>query len=117
MAATSARRIIIEFSSDFEAINSFAAASNTASPAERDVVTLAAGANTISAPSGGTTVSGLTIIPPSGNTNVITLKGVDGDTGVALHLTDPTSIALPSTFTSLVLNAAAEIVGVVLIWS
>lgn len=117
MSVTSARRIIVEFTSDYEASNSFAAASNTASPGQRDIVTLSAGNNTITKPTGGSTISALTIVPPSGNTSVITLKGVNGDTGVTLHLTDPSSIALPSTFASLVLNVVTDVVGAVLIWS
>jgi hypothetical protein len=35
-----------------------------------------------------------TIIPPSGNVVTLTLKGITGDTGVGLHLTQPTSLAL-----------------------
>jgi len=57
------------------------------------------------------------IIPPAGNINLMTLKGVAGDTGIPLHLTNPTFIPLNTTFVSLVINAAAAIVGVRLVWS
>jgi hypothetical protein len=115
MAVTAQRSITIQFTGDIEAANNFAAANNAASPSKIDVVTLALGANTITPPS--VVPTALTIIPPLGNTSLITLKGVAGDTGVPLHLTDPTTIGLDATFTSLVLNAAAQITGVRLVWS
>jgi hypothetical protein len=48
---------------------------------------------------------------------LITLKGVTGDTGVPLHLTDYTMIAVDTSITSFCLTAAATITGVRLIWS
>ena len=118
MAVTSNRNIQVSFSGDttFNLIQS--ALENAVSPAMMDIMTLALGANTITAPVvSGIVVTALTIIPPAGNTNLITLKGASGDIGVKLHLTDPTTIGLDSTFVSLVLNAAASIIGVRLIWS
>lgn len=118
MSVTSNRNVQIEFSGDvsFSVIQS--ALSNTVSPAMEVVQTLASGTNTITAPVvSGLVVTALTIIPPSGNVNLITLKGVSGDTGVALHKTDPTSLALDTTFTSLILLAASTTVGVRLVWS
>lgn len=117
MAVTSQRVSTITFGGDVIASDSRAAANNANSPAEMDVTNLAAGANTINAPGGGTVATALTIIPPSGNTLLITLKGVAGDTGIPLHKTDPTIVALDSSFVSLVLNAAAIINGVRLLWS
>ena len=117
MAITSNRRIIVEFDDDVYARNRFDAAENTDSPGVANIVTLALGNNTITPPSGGTTPKALTIVPPVGNTETITLKGVNGDTGVVLHVTDPTSIALNSSTNTLVLTASAEIIGVQLIWS
>lgn len=118
MATTSNRNVQVEFSGDLSFSLIQSALENIVSPAEVDIVTLASGANTIAASVvSGIVPTALTIIPPTGNTSLITLKGVTGDTGVKLHKTDPTSIALDSTFTSLVLNAAASIVGVRLIWS
>lgn len=49
--------------------------------------------NAITVPTGATAVL---IIPPSGNAQTITLKGVTGDTGVPLSKTMPSAIALGS---------------------
>ncbi len=115
MAVNGTRTIQLGFTGDVNAPSlSYSAAANAASPGDIDVVTLAAGANTITPPVG---FKACTIIPPSGNTNLITLKGVTGDTGVPLHKTDPTSIGLDSTEDTFCLTAAAEIVGVRLIWT
>lgn len=113
MSITSTREVIIQFSGDYDAAIDFEA-SNASSPGDVDLVTLAAGNNSFSVPSGTT---GLTIIPPDSNTEIITLKGVNGDTGVKLNLTGPTSIGLHSTQTTLVLNVTLQLVGVRLIWS
>ena len=112
MAVTAKRSISITLSGDLSAQNTFSAADNVASPAGVESKTLSSGANTITPPTG--TVS-VTIIPPSGNTVALTLKGVTGDTGVALHLTDPTSIGLAGT-TAFCLTAASG-VTVRLLWS
>lgn len=118
MAVLSQRSIQIYFSGDITVEVIKSAADNVASPAMDVLQTLAIGANTITAPVvSGVVVKGLTIIPPSGNTSLMTLKGVTGDTGVKLHNTDPTSLSLDSTFVSLVINAAAQIVGVRFVWS
>lgn len=118
MSTTSNRNIQIEFSGDVSYNLIQSALANAVSPAEAIIQTLASGANTITAPVvSGIVVTSLTIIPPAGNATLITLKGVTGDTGVPLHYTDPTTIALDTTFVSLVLTAAAGIVGVRLIWS
>jgi hypothetical protein len=116
MATAAARIISHTFSGDVSATLPFSAASNAASPGQIDLVTLASGANTITPPAGGSTPKAVTIIPPSGNTNTITLKGVTGDTGVVLHITDPTSIGLNSPTATFVLTASASIAGVRLVW-
>jgi hypothetical protein len=120
MSTTSSRTIQIEFSGDADLNLIQSALDNEDSPGMSVIQTLTIGDNTITAPVvSGIVVSALTIIPPAANTSLITLKGVAGDTGIGLHLTDPSSIALDivTPFTSLVLSAAAEIVGVRLIWS
>jgi len=118
MATISNRNVQVEFSGDLSFSLIQSAVVNALSLGIVELVTLASGANTLTAPVvSGLVVTGLTIIPPAGNTALITLKGVTGDTGVKLHPTDPTSIGLDSTFTSLVLNAASGIVGVRLVWS
>ena len=97
---------------------SYSAASNAASPGQTEIKTLASGANTITPPpSTSATVTGVTIIPPVGNTHLMTLKGVSGDTGIPLHLTDPSSFGVDSTLSTFVINAAAQIAGVRFIWT
>jgi len=77
---------------------------NANSPAVVQYLDLANGANTINS----TTcpalaqAGGVVLIPPSGNGQTITLKGVTGDTGIALSLTAPTfipfAVSPPSSF-------------------
>lgn len=117
MAVTAKRAITIQFTIDIQASNTFQAVDNTASPAQIEVKQLASGANTITPPTSGVTAKAVTIIPPAGNTNSITLKGISGDTGVAIHKTDPTTIALDSPSATFVLTAGALIDGVRLIWT
>jgi len=81
--------------------------SNTASGGSITDQTLTAGTNTVSVPVGGT-YKGVIILPPSGNTNALTLRGVGGDTGVGLHLTDPTVLGISTSVTSFVINAGAS---------
>lgn len=112
MSVTSSRTVQIQFSGDITSEIIQSAADNSSSPAKTDIVSLALGANTIAAPVvTGLIVTGLMIVPPSGNTSLITLNGIP------IHLTDPVSLSLDTTFTSLTLNAAAAIVGVRLIWT
>lgn len=95
------------------------AAPNPSAVRPEDLVTLVAGANTITVPTGGSTQpTAVTIVPPAGNTVSLTLKGVTGDTGVSLHLTDPTILAIASSQTTFVLTAGAGgITGLKLYWS
>lgn len=117
MATTSTQVVTLGFTGDIEATLQFEAAANGASPGQTDLVTLSSGANTITKPAGGSTVVSCTIIPPTGNTNQITLKGISGDTGILLHLTNPSVISLAAGVSTFVLNAAASITGVRLVWS
>lgn len=117
MATSSTRSQTVTFSGDVNAALAQAAAANANSPGQTTIQNLAAGANTINAPGGGTVPTSVTIIPPAGNVNLLTLKGIAGDTGIPIHKTDPTTIALDSSFASFVLNAAAITNGVRLIWS
>ena len=90
--------------------------SNSNSPGQTDLITLASGANTIAVPTGGSAPVSCTIVPPLGNTISITLKGVSGDTGIKLNIGADTTISLDPTQTSFVLTAGASLVGVRLIW-
>lgn len=117
MSASSMRKVTISFSGDVVLPSEdFPALSNAASPASVQLVALSSGNNAIPVPTGGSTPTACTIIKPPANTQLITLKGVNGDTGVALHHTDPDSISLDPTCTGFVLNAAGA-VNVRLVWS
>lgn len=117
MAVTAARTITITYTGDITGTETISAASSVASPGSVTLHTLASGANTITAPTGGSTPVCMTIVPPAGNTQTITLKGVTGDTGVALHLTDPSSISLAAAFTTCCLTAGNTITGLRIYWS
>jgi len=117
MAAASTRVITINFTGDISGTETPQAASNAAAPAQIQVVTLSAGDNTFTLPTGGTTPVAVTIMKPAGNTQLIKLKGAGGDTGTFLHKTDPDSISLDATAGSLILNAAGTVTGLRLIWS
>ena len=121
MATTSKREIRLTYSGDVGGspgvAHKLSAADNAASPAEIDLITLASGNNTITVPTSGTSPKAVTIVKPSGNAIAITFKGINGDTGVRLHDTDPDTISLHSSVTSFVLNAGAQIDGVRLYWT
>lgn len=116
MSTAASWTALLTFTGDDPGTKPFAAATNQASPSNDTLVNLASGANTITAPVSAVATR-CTIVPPAGNTLLITLKGVAGDTGVPLHKTDPTSFAVDSTLVSFVLNAANTINGVRIIWS
>ncbi len=117
MSIAAARSIVLGFSGDQVYQLGLPAASNPTSPASQEVKTFTgAGDNTITVPTA-LAPTGVTIVPPAGNTQTITLKGVAGDTGIALHLTDPSSIALKSTVASFVLTVTGTVTGLRLIWS
>lgn len=126
MAVTSFRQSVVTFTGDVteQDVRSVIAANGTA-PGLITISNLVPGNNTITLP----TIAGLgfncnsvTIIPPVGNTDILTLKGVNGDTGIPLHKTDPTIIALdPTTFTTgstfVISNAGAGTKAVRMIWA
>lgn len=119
MSVASTRQVVITQVGDNLNNNiTVTAAGNGASPGDIDVFSLTTGANTITLPTGGTTPKGATIVPPSGNTQTITLKGIAGDTGIPLHKTDPTSIGFdnppPASF---VLTVGGNIDGLRIIWT
>lgn len=117
MSTASARTQTITFTGDVTATQTNAAGQNQASPGVSQLTTLAVGVNTITSPAGGATPVAVTIIPPAGNVQAITLKGIAGDTGILLHPTDPTTLALGAGVASFVLNAGGSVVGLRLIWS
>ncbi len=117
MAASAQRKITLTYTGAVTGIEEISAATNLASPAQIQILTLAIGDNMIAVPGGGSTPVSCTIVKPSANASTIKLKGITGDTGVSLHLTDPDTISLAAGVTSFVLNAAAQIVGVRLMWT
>lgn len=117
MSVTSNLTVNIVFTGDASGTEVITAAENTASPGSIQIVTLASGFNSISVPSGGTTPTGLTILPPSGNQTAITLKGITGDTGLRIHNTNPTLVSVDPSVTTIGLTAASIVTGVRLYWS
>jgi hypothetical protein len=119
MAVNAARTITINLTGDVISDKIYSAAQNATSPGAISIIDLALGANTITLPvSVGMTVKAATIIPPSGNLQSITLKGIAGDTGILLHKTDPTSIGFDTPAPiSFVLTAGATINGVRIVWT
>lgn len=115
--ATATRKVTIVYSGDVDGTQEIDAASNASSPAMVELKTLSSGANTITVPTSGMVPTAVTIVPPTANTTSITLKGVTGDTGVRIHDTDPTTIALDDSVTTFCLTAGAGITGVRLYWS
>lgn len=92
---------------------------NANSPCDVQVLYLASGANTINSTNcpAIATAGGVWLIPPTGNATAVTLKGVTGDTGIALSLTCPTFVSfavVPPT--SFVLTAGGAITGYKLAW-
>lgn len=117
MAITSNRIESIILTGDTISSKSYPSAANSASPGSEDVYSLLTGANTILVPTGGTTVKAATIIPPAGNLQTITLKGITGDTGVGLSKLDPTTIAFDTAPASFVLTVGGNVTGLRIIWS
>lgn len=118
MSITSTRSIAISFAGDqsFTVIDSRLSVVSTTSPAVEELKALTTGSNTITVPSAATTPTAVTIIPPAGNTNTLTLKGVTGDTGVVLHKTQASSIGLDTTQATLCITCAAP-TNVRFIWT
>lgn len=117
MATNATRATTIVYSGDVVGSEILSAAANAASAGMIEVKTLASGFNTITIPTGGTVPTAVTIVPPAGNVVTLTLKGVTGDTGVPLHLTDPTTIAFPAASTTIGLTTNATLTGIRFYWS
>ena len=78
---------------------------------------LSSGDNTITAPTN-PVPSGAMIIPPTTNTNAITLKGAAGDTGVSLDPAAPSHISFPDAGVSdFILNAGGTISDLKIAWT
>jgi hypothetical protein len=75
---------------------------NTASNFAVTEVTLASGANTITVPSWALMCL---IVPPTANSQTLTLKGVTGDTGIAISETLPSLLSFTTAPASFVITA------------
>lgn len=118
MAVTSSRTIQITLSGDVDLEQPFSAADNPTASGVVNVISLTTGVNTIIPPTvSGVVNKGVMIIPPAANAVLMTMKGAPGDTGLPLHLTDPTSLAIDTTFAQLVLSVPSNLVGLRLIWT
>jgi len=117
MPTTSTRIISIGYTGDVTATETLNAASNTVSPGTFEIKTLASGANTITPPTGGSTPIACTVVPPAGNVVTLTLKGLTGDTGIGLHLTEPFTVSLATGTTTFVLTTSATLTGIRLYWT
>src|SRR6266700_3901611 len=102
-AVVSTRSINITRTGDATGSETLSAANNATSVGDITSQDLVNGANTITVPAAtGQTCTAVTIVPPAANGTAITLKGVSGDTGIAISKTDPTSIGLGAGVTSFV---------------
>ena len=106
MSVFSDRSIVIEDTGDVEYSQTFEADQVSTGSGQNQLIALSSGANTITVP---TSAVAVTIVPPIGSTVALTLKGVAGDTGIALHPSDPTSLGLSGSVTSFVINAASAV--------
>lgn len=113
MAVTANLSFVVKLTGDVESDDLFSFVESAVSPGQLEVQDLSSGDNTITVPTGGSSVPvAVIIVPPAGNTDTLTLKGAGGDTGVGIKPTDPCCISLPSGATSFILNAGAAITGV-----
>lgn len=118
MSVSSTRSLSLQLTGDVTAGYKLDSAVNAASPGMNEIKDLSLGNNTITVPTGGSSVpTAVTIVPPEDNEVVLTLKGINGDTGIAIHLTDPLTLSLADSVTSFVLNAADAVEGVRFYWT
>lgn len=92
---------------------------NSNSPAVVQAINLISGANTINATNcpALANAGGLILIPPTNNTQSITLKGASGDTGIVLSKVAPTTLTFDVTPpTSFVLTTGGGITGMKFAW-
>lgn len=113
MSVTAARVTTITYTIDVVGTEVLTAGQNAVSPGQIQLIALQIGFNTVTLPAAvGFTVTAVTIIPPAGNTNSLTLKGVTGDTGIRLHNTDHTVVAVDSSVTTIGITVGTAITNV-----
>jgi hypothetical protein len=113
MAITAKRINVIDFSGDVVLTDQFPAADNTTSPGVIDLTNLNSGFNSIAVK---TNSRAVLILPPLGNAVTMTLKGITGDTGINIHPTDPTAIALATGQATIGISCGSAITGMRLVW-
>lgn len=106
MSVTSNRDINLQFTGDVEYQQSFSSETSVDASGQNQIIELTTGNNTITVPDDAISA---TIVKPSDNEVVLKLKGVSGDTGILLSLTDPDSISLNGSVTSFVINVASAV--------
>lgn len=117
-ASTTTLQVVFDFfqGQNGEAVNY--SLYNPESPVTVQSINLISGANTINATvcPALATAAGMFILPPVGNGTTLTLKGVTGDTGIAIAFTGaPSFISFAATPpTSFVLTANSTLTGLLL---
>jgi hypothetical protein len=86
----------------------------TSALALKDIISLSTGFNAVSVPPGATH---MTIYPPAANTNSLTLKGITGDTGIALSKTTLTCLSLDTGVTTVGLTTSPAGFTVEVTWT
>lgn len=115
------RNIQVQFSGVLDTSIIQAALENPISVGKQYIIDLVDGDNTISVPVlTGLICTAVTIIPPSGNTIAMILKGDTGDVGINMNLVDPTSLAIADDVTEIIITLDSDgetITGVIIIFS
>lgn len=117
---TSTRTMVVTLRGDgIDTTITSLAAINTTAPGDSWILDAFTGDEVITVPKvvGVSVPTAVTIVPPIGNTQLLKLKKVAGDTGVLIHKTDPTCIALDPTETSFIINSGGAVTGLRIIWS
>ena len=118
MSTHCTRSTTLTYTGDLTLTQVIEALENPASPGVVELRNLAVGDNTITVPVATSTVCvAVTIEPPDSNVNQILLKALPGDTGLALHVTQPMTLSIAPSQTSFVLTVETEIPGVRFFWS
>lgn len=113
MGVTSTSGVVFSYEGDIvQPQQLIAAASNASCPGSEQLVAVSSSPVTVTKPAGAV---GCIVQKPAGNTVVITLKGVSGDSGVQLALTDPDRLSLGAAQAAFVLVAASA-ATIRLIW-
>lgn len=119
MSVSATRVLTIVYSGDVVGTETIQATANSTSPGSITYHSLTTNTNAIAVPSGAAiNVKAATIVPPTANTQTLTLKGTTADTGMAISPSEPTSIAFGTTAPSnIYLNAGGVVDGLRIFWT